>query len=127
MTSYKEQWDKVLYSDDVDLFAAQDVAYSWHGGQNSALYSFASTDCTVWSESHRADLVREVESAIQTTRAKPADYYPDWDAVDQFTREKFQSGTPASEWGSPQDAGMESLENLLRAVRALPAKNPAED
>jgi hypothetical protein len=122
MDSYKEKRDKVLYSDDVDLFAARDTAYSWHGGQESALYSFASTDCTVHSEEHRRNLIGEVEQAIQLATAAPATYYPDWDSVDQFTREKFQSGTPEADWGSPADAGLESLENLMRAIRALPAK-----
>jgi hypothetical protein len=120
--TYQELWDKVLHSDDVDLFAARETAYSWHGGQNSALYSFASTDCTVWTEEHRASLIADVERCIRDCAAKPADFYPDWTSVDTYTREKFQSGTPETEWGSPADAGMDSLENLLRAIKALPAK-----
>jgi hypothetical protein len=122
MATYKELWDKVLYSDDVDLFAARDVAYAWHSGQDSALYSFASTDCTVWNEEHRAQLVADVERAIELTRANPAQYYETWEDVDSFTRESRQSGTPPEDWGAPSDAGLESLENLLRAVKALPSK-----
>jgi hypothetical protein len=122
VSTYKEQWDKVLHSEDVDLFAARDTAYAWHGGQESALYSFASTDCTVWSEEHRAQLVADVERCIALCAAEPAEFYPDWESVDQFTRENRQSGTPPEEWGTPQDAGMDSLENLLRAIKALPAK-----
>jgi hypothetical protein len=122
MSTYQEQWDKVLHSEDVDLFAARETAYSWHGGQDSALYSFASTDCTVWTEAHRALLVSEVEACIRHATAKPADFYPDWESVDRYTREKFQSGTPSADWGSPADAGLDSLDNLLRAVKALPSK-----
>lgn len=85
MATYEEKREAVLYGDDTDLFSAREVAYSWHGGQNSALYSFASTDCTVWSKSHREDLIAEVERAIRLVQAKP-------------------------------------LDNLLRCIRALPAK-----
>lgn len=120
--AYQAAWDAVLHSDDCDLFAARDVAYSWHGGQSSALYSFASTECTVWNEAHRAALVTYVENVIATVRASPSKYYDSWDDVDQYTRERFQSGTPESEWGTPLDAGLESLENLLRCIRALPVK-----
>lgn len=125
---YQEAWDKVLYSEDCDLFAARAVAYDWHSGQGSALYSFASTDCTVWTEAHRADLIADVERAIATVRTGGArGYYLTWEEVDEFTREKFQSGTPESEWGTPLDAGLDSLDNLLRCIRALPVKNPENE
>ena len=37
------------------------TAYAWHGGQSSALYSFASTGGVVWSEDHRRGLLVEVD------------------------------------------------------------------
>ena len=36
------------------------TAYDWHGGQDSALYSFASTGGVVWSEDHRRNLIGEI-------------------------------------------------------------------
>lgn len=123
-SAYDLAWEKVMYGNETDLFAARETAYSWHGGQESALYSFASTECTVWTEAHRANLIADVERAMTSVRKDPLAYYATWEDVDQFTREKFQSGTPESEWGSPSDAGIDSLENLLRCIRALPAKNP---
>lgn len=41
-----------------------DVAYSWHSGQSSPLYSFASTGGVVHNEEHRDDLNKEVDSNI---------------------------------------------------------------
>lgn len=122
MATYEEKREKVIYSDDCDIFAAREVAFDWHGGQGSALYSFASTDCTVHSEEHRASLIADIESAIAKVKAKPDYYYSSWADVDSFTRENFQSGTPESEWGEPFEAGLDSLDNLLRVVKALPAK-----
>ena len=37
-----------------------ETAYSWHGGQWSPLYSFASTGGVVWTEEHREGLVGEI-------------------------------------------------------------------
>lgn len=119
--TYDEKREKVMQSE-LDVFAAREVAFAWYGGQDSALYSFASTDCTVWSEKHRASLLAEIDRAILLAMAKPSDYYPDWQSVDTYTREKFQSGTPEKDWGSPQEAGLESLDNLRLVVLALPAK-----
>lgn len=36
------------------------IAYDWHGGSGSPLYSFASTGGTVHSEEHREALQKEV-------------------------------------------------------------------
>lgn len=40
------------------------VAYGWHGGQFSALYSFASTGGTIHDEAHRRRLIEEIDSAV---------------------------------------------------------------
>lgn len=122
MATYEKKREAVMDSDNCDLFSAREVAYSWHSGQNSPLYSFASTDCTVWSEAHREDLITEVKRAIRLVQASPLDYYADWESVDQYTRENHQCGTPKADWGTPAEAGLESLDNLLRCIRALPAK-----
>lgn len=42
------------------LRANCDIASAWHGGQWSALYSFASTG-KVWDEDHRARLITEID------------------------------------------------------------------
>lgn len=47
---------------------AIDTAFDWHGGQGSALYSFASTGGTVWDKEHRARLYREIASAMIDTQ-----------------------------------------------------------
>lgn len=52
---------------------AQRVAYEWHGGMSSPLYSFASTGGTVWSEDHRRNLIREVEKDIAWAEQYNAD------------------------------------------------------
>lgn len=52
---------------------ARRVAYDWHGGQSSPLYSFASTGCKVWSEEHRQGLYREIQKAIDWTNQYLAD------------------------------------------------------
>lgn len=121
MDTYDEKREKVVQGD-LNVFAAREVAYSWHGGQDSALYSFASTDCTVHSESHRASLLAEIDRCIALATASPSDYYAEWSDVDTYTREEFQSGTPEADWGTPQEAGLESLDNLRAVVVALPAK-----
>ena len=40
------------------------IAYDWHGGQDYALYSFASTGAVIHSEEHRRELIIEVEEDI---------------------------------------------------------------
>lgn len=42
------------------LEAMRDVAYDWHGGQDSPLYSFASTG-KVWNADHRARILAEID------------------------------------------------------------------
>jgi hypothetical protein len=42
------------------LEAARETAYDWHGGQNSPLYSFASTG-KVWSEDHKRNILAEID------------------------------------------------------------------
>jgi hypothetical protein len=91
---YRIRWDKVLYSDEIDLFAARDTAFEWHGGQWSPFYSFASTECTVWSEDHRAQCIAECEACLRIVEKNPGEY----------------SDEP------------EALENLRAAILALPAK-----
>ena len=41
-----------------------DLAYSWHGGQSSPLYSFASTGGVVHNEQHRTNLNKEIDTNI---------------------------------------------------------------
>lgn len=45
------------------LTRARDIAYSWHGGQDSPLYSFASTG-KVWGRDHRERLLREIKNDL---------------------------------------------------------------
>ena len=40
-----------------------DVAFNWHGGKSSALYSFASTR-KLHSENHRDDVLDEIDECI---------------------------------------------------------------
>jgi hypothetical protein len=40
------------------------LAYDWHGGQDSPLYSFASTGGVVHTQEHREKLVAEVQADI---------------------------------------------------------------
>lgn len=86
--NYREQWQKgcracgakgKLPYDDMDAYrdiAAEkldaagyddepiiETAFSWHGGQESALYAFASTR-QVQSEEHRAAVLAEIAAAI---------------------------------------------------------------
>lgn len=42
------------------LEAMRGVAYDWHGGQSSPLYSFASTG-KVWDAAHRASILAEID------------------------------------------------------------------
>jgi hypothetical protein len=42
-----------------------DTAFSWHGGQGSALYAFASTR-HIQSESHRANALDEIDADLVT-------------------------------------------------------------
>lgn len=49
-----------------------DVAYSWHGGGGSPLYSFAST-MTVHSDEHRLGLSKEIAGCMDIV-AKPGIY-----------------------------------------------------
>lgn len=46
---------------------AVSYAFSWHGGQSSPLYSFASCGGVVHSEDHRRDLLLEVEKCLLWT------------------------------------------------------------
>ena len=92
--TYDEQFTAILHSEELDLFASRDTAYQWHGGQWSPLYSYASTDCTVWDESHRMNLEGEILACMTTV-----------DRHDQADE-------------------LEALANLLRCIQALPVKNP---
>ena len=42
------------------LESMRQIAYEWHGGQDSPLYSFASTG-KVWGEEHRRALLLEIQ------------------------------------------------------------------
>lgn len=44
----------------ISLPRARHLAYAWYGGQESALYSFASTGGVVHSAEHKANLLREI-------------------------------------------------------------------
>ena len=48
-----------------------DTAYSWHGGQNSALYSFASTGGKIHDENHREKLKKEISDNLKTVQNNP--------------------------------------------------------
>lgn len=48
------------------------TASQWHGGQWSALYSFASTGY-VWDEDHRSLLTCEVEKCLRTSNLADAE------------------------------------------------------
>lgn len=95
---YEEKREHVFQGDNTDVFAARDTAYEWHGGQYSALYSFASTDCTIWSEEHRSSLVQDINSCIQRETAST---------------------------DKDQEEVLEALNNLLAVVKALPIKPSA--
>ena len=47
-----------------------ETAFVWHGGKESALYSFASTR-QLWSEEHREDTIKEVEGCIIWQEGNP--------------------------------------------------------
>ena len=47
----------------MDRIEARQVAYDWHSGQDSPLYSFASTG-EVWSQEHRENLSHEINTCI---------------------------------------------------------------
>jgi hypothetical protein len=85
---------RVTYSETMDVFAARETAYEWHGGQFSPLYSFASTECAVYSESHRSDLNYEINRCIESVIASGG------------------SGT----------GDHDNLLNLLAVINALPVK-----
>lgn len=53
-----------------NLFDFRQVAYDYHGGQNSALYSFASTDLDIHGIDHAESLLVEIEHAIEIAAAK---------------------------------------------------------
>ena len=53
------------------------LAYAWHSGQNSPLYSFASTGAVIHDEGHRQNLVTEVEENITWCEAHPATHEAD--------------------------------------------------
>lgn len=101
-SAYQEARDRVIYGDEVDVVAARDTAYEWHGGQWSDLYSFASTDATVHSEEHRSGLESEIQHNIEWVGAQDEAFY------------------------SNKQEHLDELDNLLRTVRALPAKNPEQ-
>jgi hypothetical protein len=42
------------------LESMREIAYDWHGGQDSPLYSFASTG-KVWDKEHQAKLLAEID------------------------------------------------------------------
>lgn len=46
----------------IDRNTAARIAYEWHGGQASPLYSFASSGGKVLSEDHRSKLIREIHN-----------------------------------------------------------------
>ena len=71
------------------------LAYEWHGGQESALYSYASTGAVIHTEGHRANLVGEVQKCVL------------WCEMTPDTREA---------------ADLPGLLELLAAVRAAPLK-----
>ena len=47
------------------------LAYRWHGGQDSPLYSFASTGGVVHTQEHREGLVAEVQENVGWCEANP--------------------------------------------------------
>lgn len=106
LDSYDTRRDAVIYGEEVDVFKARETAYDFHGGQFSPLYSFASTEATVWSEDHRAQLEGEIGDATAGVRAS------------------LQSGALAEDEGNQQ---LEDLDNLLRTVKALPARRPSQE
>lgn len=53
------------------------IAYEWHGGQWSPLYSFASTGGVVHSEEHRANLVGEINECIAWCESQGDTVYPE--------------------------------------------------
>ncbi len=50
---------------EVSLFDFRDLAYDYHGGQNSALYSFASTDLDIHGIPHAESLLTELEECLE--------------------------------------------------------------
>lgn len=44
------------------------TAYEWHGGQNSAFYSFASCGGIVHSEEHREELLSEINVCLEEAK-----------------------------------------------------------
>ncbi len=57
--------DQSLYFGEDSLFDFRRVAYEFHGGQDSALYSFASTDLDIYGPPHAESLISEIEAAMK--------------------------------------------------------------
>ena len=74
MTEYAdlayEKLDTAGYSQNEDCEPIIETAFSWHGGQESALYAFASTR-NVQSEEHRQAVLEEIACCVK--RAEPGD------------------------------------------------------
>ncbi len=104
---YDEARNQVIYNGEVDIFEARQTAYSWHGGQDSPLYSFASTGAIVHDEDHRAGLEGEIQHNIDWVISRPDD--------DSFFKERTKTEE------------LDALDNLMRTVKALPTKNPSTD
>jgi len=50
------------------------IAYEWHGGQWSALYSYAFTGARSWSQEHKEDLLDEIgNTLVQSTNSRTVD------------------------------------------------------
>lgn len=46
------------------MFDFRDIGYEFHGGMNSAFYSFASTDCNIYGPPHAQELIAETRKAL---------------------------------------------------------------
>jgi hypothetical protein len=72
--------------DEAKINQHRQTAYDWHGGQSSALYSFASTGGKVHNKDHRDDLHHEIDKNIEWSKKDAAKEEPGQDSGKQIKR-----------------------------------------
>lgn len=84
-----------------------ELAYDWHGGQNSPLYSYASTGGTVHNRDHAVGLLHELNEILPHARR---DNPEDVDTIKAFIDWLQMSKIPAMEGRNPIEEGYEEEE-----------------
>jgi len=46
------------------------IAYEWHGGQWSPLYSYASTGARIWSQEHKDGLLYDIDKTLADSEVR---------------------------------------------------------